>query len=105
MVLDRKKIILPLLILGGLVGMIRCQGPESLSSGEEIYRVYCVNCHGADGTLSHTGALDLSQSRLPLEGRKDIIRNGRVTMMGFDGVLSDAQIDSVASYTLKLIKE
>ena len=105
MILDRKKLILPLLILAGLMGLFRCQGPNELSSGKEIYRKYCVNCHGIDGTLSHSGALDLSQSRLPLDGRKEIIRKGRVTMMGFEEVLSDAQIDSVANYTLKLIKE
>lgn len=87
------------------MGLYRCQEPKDLTTGEEIYRAYCVNCHGIDGSLSHSGALDLTQSRLPLEGRKDIIKHGRVTMMGFEGVLTDAQIDSVAVYTQKLVKE
>lgn len=85
--------------------LTRCNNPEDLTSGKEIYRVYCVNCHGADGSLSTSGALDLSRSRLPLEGRIDIIKNGRVTMMGFAGVLTETQIDSVARYTQELLKE
>lgn len=75
-----------------------------LSSGKEIYRKYCVNCHGADGTLSTNGALDLSASRITLEARKNIISEGRITMTGFGEVLSSAQIDSVARYTLTLQK-
>ncbi len=83
---------------------MQCNDSENLTSGEDIYRVYCVNCHGIDGSLSTSGALDLSRSQLPMEGRIDIIRHGRVTMMGFEGVLTEEQIDSVARYTLKLLK-
>lgn len=93
------------LIIAGTLCIYQCQESRELTSGEDIYRRYCVNCHGIDGSLSHSGALDLTRSRLPLEGRIDIIRHGRVTMMGFESVLTEAQIDSVAAYTLKLIKE
>lgn len=93
------------MLIAGTLGLYQCQDTQELTTGEEIYRVYCVNCHGVDGSLSYSGALDLTRSRLPLEGRKDIIRHGRVTMMGFESVLTEAQIDSVAAYTLKLIEE
>lgn len=85
-----------------ILGLAQCNSSEGLKSGKKIYQVYCVNCHGVDGRLSVNAALDLSQSRLPLEGRIEIIRNGRVTMMGFNGVLTEEQIDSVARYTLEL---
>lgn len=92
------SVILTLSILAGY----QCQSNDRLVTGKEIYKVYCVNCHGADGKLAFNKALDLSVSRLPLEGRKEIIRNGRMTMSGYSGVLSEAQIDSVAQYTIQL---
>jgi mono/diheme cytochrome c family protein len=85
-----------------ILGMAQCNSSGELKSGKEIYQFYCVNCHGVDGRLAVNAALDLSRSHLPMEGRIEIIRNGRVTMMGFEGVLSEEQIDSVARYTLEL---
>lgn len=105
MILNKKKLFVLGIVWMAIWGLSRCDSSENLTSGKDIYRVYCVNCHGADGSLSTNGAIDLTRSRLPMEGRIDIIKNGRVTMMGFDGVLTDAQIDSVASYSRKLLKE
>lgn len=80
-----------------------CQPNENLSSGREIYKKYCVSCHGIDGKLSTNGALDLSRSRINLEERRKIITYGRVNMVGFENVLSPTQIDSVAKFTQSLI--
>lgn len=79
-----------------------CQNNQELVAGKDIYQKYCTSCHGVDGRLSINAAIDLSHSRLSLEGRIEIIKKGRVTMTGFDQVLSEAQIDSVAKYTLEL---
>lgn len=105
MILNKRRVVIWGILCIAVWGLTRCNQPEDLTSGKEIYRVYCVNCHGADGSLSTSGALDLSRSRLPVEGRIDIIKNGRVTMMGFKNVLTQSQIDSVAHYTLELLKE
>ena len=97
-----KSLVLAGFITIIILGLAQCNSSEELKSGKKIYQVYCVNCHGVDGRLAVNAALDLSRSHLPVEGRIEIIRNGRVTMMGFEGVLSEEQIDSVARYTIKL---
>ncbi|GAA5220754.1 c-type cytochrome [Membranihabitans marinus] len=85
------------------MALFYCQPNEKLSSGKEIYKKYCVSCHGIDGKLLTNGALDLSLSRISLDERKKIITHGRVNMVGFENVLSSAQIDSVATFTQTLI--
>ncbi|WP_236980136.1 c-type cytochrome [Membranihabitans maritimus] len=100
-----KKKILFYISLPLILYLFSCGSKENkLSSGREIYKKYCVNCHGADGTLSTNGALDLSASRISMDARKQIINEGRITMTGFKEVLSPAQIDSVAKYTITLQK-
>jgi len=71
-------------------------------SGQKIFRQYCVNCHGARGNLGLNGAGDLTQSELGLESRIEIIRHGKNTMTAFSTVLSDKEIQKVATYTLEL---
>lgn len=91
-----------IMITLGILSYSQCQPNRDLTTGREIYKTYCTSCHGADGTLSINNAIDLSHSRLSMEGRKEIIRNGRMTMAGFSNVLSEEQIDSVARYTIEL---
>jgi|GEM_PF-1654493 len=90
------------LITFGILSYSQCQPHRDMTTGREIYKTYCTSCHGADGTLSINNAIDLSASRLSLEGRKEIVRNGRMTMAGFSNVLTEAQIDSVARYSMEL---
>lgn len=71
-------------------------------SGKKIFRQYCVNCHGARGNLGLNGAGDLSQSELELQSRVEIIRHGKNAMTAFSTVLSDKEIQKVATYTLEL---
>lgn len=86
-------------------GLYFCQSSEKLTRGADIYKKYCVSCHGIDGKLTFNGAIDLSKSRISLEERQKIVTQGRVNMVGFAGVLSSAQIDSVARYTQTLIQD
>lgn len=102
MILISKKQYISILLGLVVLFLTQCSRSEELKTGKEIYKAYCVNCHGVDGRLATNGAIDLSRSGLPMEGRIEIIKNGRVTMMGFEGVLSQEQIDSVASYTIEL---
>src|SRR5690625_7399344 len=66
------------LITFGILSYSQCQPHRDMTTGREIYKTYCTSCHGADGTLSINNAIDLSASRLSLEGRKEIVRNGRM---------------------------
>ena len=102
--LNLHSLYIPVIISVLIICLAHCSNSEEPITGKDIYQVYCVNCHGVDGRLATNAAIDLSQSRLPMDGRLEIIQNGRVTMMGFTGVLTESQIDSVAQYTLKLHK-
>ena len=102
MILKSQRFSAMILITIGILSHSQCQPNRDLAKGKDIYKTYCTSCHGSDGTLSINNAIDLSVSRLSMEGRKEIIRNGRMTMAGFSNVLSEAQIDSVARYTIEL---
>ena len=71
-------------------------------SGQNIFRQYCVNCHGAKGNLGLNGAGDLTQSTLELQDRVEIVTHGKNTMTAFSTVLSKEEIEKVAAYTMEL---
>lgn len=79
-------------------------GNASVPDGMAVFRKNCVVCHGADGKLGVNGAKDLTASELPIEGRIQIITNGKNLMTPFKAVLSEAEIKAVAEYTLTLKK-
>ncbi len=68
--------------------------------GSAVFRNNCVTCHGADGKLGLNGAKDLSASSLPLDGRIQIITNGKNLMTPFKALLSEAEIKAVAEYSI-----
>ena len=93
--------------LAGLlaIGWSSCQTQGTSSrdaSGEALFKRYCVNCHGRDGSLMSNGARNLKQSFLSLDERILIITHGRNTMTPFRSTLSEAEIREVAEYTLQL---
>jgi len=71
-------------------------------SGKEIYKTYCVACHGADGKLAFSGAKDLSISTLDLNTRIKQIKYGKGVMNAFKNILTDDEIKSVALYVEEL---
>jgi mono/diheme cytochrome c family protein len=73
-----------------------------LTDGKSLYKQYCVNCHGIDGSLRTNGAIDLRYSVLSLEEKMLVISKGRNVMTAFEKQLSPEQIIAVANYTEKL---
>ncbi len=69
--------------------------------GEAIYKKYCIACHGSAGDMGMNGAANLQQSKLSLEERVQVIRDGRNMMTPFKDLLSEAEIEAVAKYTMK----
>lgn len=67
-------------------------------SGKEIYKTYCVACHGMDGSLQFSGATNLQISKLALEDRVLQITKGKGAMSAFENILSEAEILLVAQY-------
>lgn len=70
--------------------------------GVKIYRQYCVLCHGADGKLALNGAKDLTKSALTKAERVQLITKGKGLMTPFGEMLSTAEIEAVAEYTMTL---
>lgn len=79
------------------------QDVQPVALGEQVYKQQCNLCHGSNGDLGASGASFLSQSKLDLQQRIEIITNGRNKMMAYSGLLSEEEIKAVAEYleTLK----
>jgi mono/diheme cytochrome c family protein len=76
--------------------------PDDTAAGEQIYKKYCILCHGADGKLGINGAKDITISTLTLEERVALIHTGKNLMTPFEGILTPDQMKAVASYTMNL---
>lgn len=120
-----KSFVFTLILIGT---MISCQGKKSEASaetpvvstppppieavatptvnleGKKTFETYCILCHGADGKLGLNASKDLSISTIPLEERINQVTNGKGTMTPFKDILTEAEIKSVAEYTLALKK-
>jgi len=70
----------------------------ALKNGKAIFTQVCAACHGQDGKLGQGGAKDLSKSTLKHLEVVQIITQGKGLMQPYDGVLSEQEIEAVASY-------
>jgi len=70
--------------------------------GKKIFKQNCVVCHGLDGKLGANGSKDLTESKLTMDERKTIIKNGKGAMVGLGTLLKPEEIQAVAEYTFKL---
>lgn len=71
------------------------------NKGAVIYATHCASCHGVSGISVMTGAPNFSQSEglMSSDGALLIsIRNGKVAMPAYRGVLSDQDILNVIAY-------
>lgn len=102
-----------LLIIGayGLAEMSKKHGSKSTDAagataadGQAVYTASCVKCHGDNGKAGLMGAADLSISTLDKTAAAEIIKKGKSSMAGFEGQLSEEQINAVADYITTLRK-
>ncbi|MDX1478490.1 MAG: cytochrome c [Saprospiraceae bacterium] len=75
---------------------------KDLAEGEQLYRQYCILCHGEDGKLQLNGAMDITQSQLTIEERIELMKNGRNLMTPFEGILTEDQMRLIANYAITL---
>ena len=80
-------------------------GNASVKNGKEVYRKYCVLCHGEDGKKEVNGAYDISVSQMTMDDRVELITHGRNLMTPFQGILTDQEIRDVAAYSMSLTKK
>lgn len=69
-----------------------------LESGKKIYRKFCIQCHGYDGTLMASGSKNLKESTLNSEERISFIKVGKGAMISYKGILTDNEIEMVSTY-------
>lgn len=75
-----------------------------LENAEAIYNKLCASCHGEDGAKGIAGAANLTESQLSLNGRINVIENGRGLMPGFGDQLTEQEAEALAAYTITLKK-
>lgn len=97
-----------ILSAGILALILACAGKDAKvnatdsANGEQVYKKYCVICHGQDGKLGLNGSKDISASLLTQDERIALIKHGKNAMTPFDGILSEQEIKAVASYTMQM---
>lgn len=77
---------------------------EGDGSIEGFYITHCKMCHGEDGKLGLSGAKDLSESTLSDDEIREIIKNGKNSMQGYDKYFNDQQLDEMIAFVKGLRK-
>ncbi|TAD96781.1 MAG: hypothetical protein EAZ97_13485 [Bacteroidetes bacterium] len=75
---------------------------DELKHGKAIYTANCESCHGATGDAGLAGAKNLKENKRSKEETIDIITNGKNNMASYKKVLSDKEIEAVASFVLTM---
>ena len=96
-----SRLITSLAIVSAILYLGSCGG-DPHAEGRELYSQYCILCHGDDGKREFNGAKDITVSELTLEGRIELITNGRGLMTPFEGILQPEDIKKVAAYSMTL---
>jgi polyvinyl alcohol dehydrogenase (cytochrome) len=73
--------------------------------GRSVYQERCASCHGGDGEGSSGPSLAGVADRLSIEDHTAVVRDGRGQMPGWDGTLSDDEIDAVVEYERSVLSE
>jgi mono/diheme cytochrome c family protein len=91
----------PLVAVTGLLMACGADTDElAVGPGRQVYLQQCSTCHGVDRTGIAT-APALTESRMVELGEASVRNttlNGGATMAGFQGVLTDEQLDALVIY-------
>lgn len=78
-----------------------------VARGRQIYARHCAGCHGAAGVPVVPGAPNLSRPEAlmrPDGSLATVIRDGRMTMPGFRGLLQQNEIYDVIAFMRTLLR-
>lgn len=97
-----KELVVVLLVVVtlGACNSSSTSGGDEYSDVVKIYNTHCGICHGKNGRKGLAGAKVLPESELTVEGRIEIITNGKGQMMPYKNILSEEEIKAVAEYTM-----
>ena len=88
--------------LDGIVTDTAAANYDELVLGKAIYINNCLRCHGEDGKAGVNGASNLTASMCENKGLIGIIKHGRNLMPAYKDLLSEIEINAVASYVKSL---
>ena len=71
---------------------------SSAGLGEEIFTQSCAACHGGSGEGGSGPSLEGVDNRMSREEHIAVVTNGRGRMPGWEGTLSDEEIEAVVDY-------
>lgn len=78
-----------------------------VANGRKIFAQHCAGCHGAGGVPVMPGAPNLTRPEATMRPDASLamlIRNGRMTMPGYRGLLQDSQIYDVIAFMRTLLR-
>lgn len=77
-----------------------------IPDGEELFIQNCATCHGGDGSLGMSGAMDLTKSTMTFIEMKSVIENGKNAMPRFKEMLAEeGELDAVVEHVRTLKKD
>jgi len=95
--------LIPIILLGALLAFTSFDMARDSSKnddGKELYLTYCKSCHGKKGGLGIGGAAKLTKSKMELEERISVIKDGKGKMPPLGAILSKKEIKSIAKFTM-----
>ena len=96
---EAMKQMLCLFIL--LFGAANLALANNVFNGKEVYLKECISCHGSDGTGEMPGLPNFVESNVLFKSDAElinVINDGKGTMPGYNGLLTDEQIRDVVAY-------
>lgn len=94
--------------IAAILAIVAVSALPALASGEELYDKKCAMCHGKDGVAKKMaeGSANLNdpewQKSTSVEAVVEMVKAGKGKMKGYEGKLSDEEIQAVAEYVMTL---
>ena len=81
------------------------RGDGGDDAGRDVYQRSCASCHGSDGAGASGPSLLGVDERLTRAEQVEVVREGRRGMPGWEGTLTDEQIDAVVDHTRTALRD
>ena len=75
--------------------------------GGQLYAKHCAGCHGSNGVPVMPGTPNFTQPQTMMRSDAafaNVIRNGRMTMPGYRGLLKNGEVYDVIAYLRTLLR-
>lgn len=95
----QRRHYIPLFLL--IIASCNTAFAADIFNGKVIYQNYCESCHGSDGAGVLPGTPNFRSGKglmQPDRSLFDVIRNGKNSMPGFQGVMDKEEIFDVIGY-------